>query len=351
MARFEKAKREVGRQVANSFARETNMQRPVGNEEVELRQVRDLRVNVVVVNYHTADLVIASLARLEGKVHRVVIVDNSVSAAEFEKLQAGAADFAFATLLQMQANRGFGSGVNAGVDYIVSEDGTSNQALWILNPDASDESGHTVDSLCETLQQYPGAIVSPVILLPDRDTLWYAGGKIVPESGKYSHDYYLKSQAQLTADRPFRTEYMCGASIFCMAEVWQRLGGLREDLFMYCEDLELSMRAKALGIPLMIDPRAEVIHQVGASSQKQGSDGLSRLFYYYSARNRILVFLRPTEYGPRSEVRKIRFAMHTVQMALRPLWHESGVAKWTKSKDVVKGSLGGLILLRKVQSE
>jgi hypothetical protein len=73
----------------------------------------------------------------------------------------------------------------------------------------------------------------------------------------------------------------------CTAGTLTALGGFREDLFMYWEDVDLSLRASADGRPLITCSGAVVWHLEGGSSG-EGS-GRSALYYRYTARNRIVV--------------------------------------------------------------
>ncbi|MDH3017408.1 glycosyltransferase family 2 protein [Gordonia alkanivorans] len=306
----------------------------------------DCCLNVIIVNYFTAHLLKDCISKLQGTVTRVIVVDNSVNEDEFEALSSIAKEYGFVHIIQMPQNGGFGKGVNAGVESVISEHGAEGQVLWILNPDATDESGVAAGLLAEALKSYPEAILSPVILLPNKETVWYAGGRIDVEVGKYSHDFYLESKESLPKEAPYWTEYMCGASVFCNASVWSSLGGFREDLFMYCEDLELSIRAKERGVPMLVVPKVTIVHQVGAASKARSATSLSRLFYYYSSRNRVLVFLQPRGMAARPRIRTVGFLVHTLRMVLRPLVQEKGVSGVRKSFDVVRGTARGFSLVR-----
>ena len=66
--------------------------------------------------------------------------------------------------------------------------------------------------------------------------------------------------------------------------MWEELGGLREDLFMYYEDTDLSWRIRESGRRVEFVAGAVVRHEHAASS---GAD--SPMFVRVNARNRILV--------------------------------------------------------------
>lgn len=122
--------------------------------------------------------------------------------------------------------------------------------------------------------------------------------------------------------------------MFMTVETWNELGGFRPDLFMYWEDAEFSLRASAQGNRLGVVGSARVWHKVGGS---QGGDGKSALYFYYMARNRLLV-CRPD--GGRLgllAVVGLRYTLRLLRSALR-----ERDERWVKSMAVVRGSLAGL---------
>jgi len=129
----------------------------------------------------------------------------------------------------------------------------------------------------------PEAILSPVISTGlAGEITWFSGGELDVRRGVSQHSH----------DRPLVTEqwrkatFLTGAAMFLRGDTWEKLGGFREDLFLYWEDADLSRRASTLDIPLYVLPNTLVWHQVGGSSS---ADTKSVLWYYYITRNRIVV--------------------------------------------------------------
>lgn len=70
-------------------------------------------------------------------------------------------------------------------------------------------------------------------------------------------------------DRPGPVEAWCGGAVLLRRAYLEETGGFDERLFLYYEDLELSLRGTALGWRYRYDPRSVVAHRHAASSSQQ----------------------------------------------------------------------------------
>jgi hypothetical protein len=59
------------------------------------------------------------------------------------------------------------------------------------------------------------------------------------------------------------TPWCSGCVLLVTRELYQEIGGYDENLFMYCEDVDLSWRARAAGFTTSVAPRALAHHYVG----------------------------------------------------------------------------------------
>jgi GT2 family glycosyltransferase len=66
--------------------------------------------------------------------------------------------------------------------------------------------------------------------------------------------------------------------------VWRAVGGFDERFFLIFEDADWSMRARARGVDLIVDPSVHIDHAVSASF----TGGRALLGLYYYARNGLL---------------------------------------------------------------
>ena len=62
-----------------------------------------------------------------------------------------------------------------------------------------------------------------------------------------------------------------GCLLLVPRPLWEELGGFDERFWMYSEDADLSIRARALGYSPMISPDATITHSVGAASSSMSS--------------------------------------------------------------------------------
>jgi N-acetylglucosaminyl-diphospho-decaprenol L-rhamnosyltransferase len=243
---------------------------------------------VVIVNYNSANYVAECLGTLSQSDNQFVVVwDNHSAASDRAKLRSETSTRADVTLIESESNLGFGAAVNRAIASVVT---APDDILWILNPD-TEVVGDAVQVLIGELDDASGPIIlSPLLTYAEHefgpDQIWFAGGQVDSIRGVSTHAEIGKS-ADRVGSEPFETSFMTGAALMTTASVWRSLGGFREDLFLYWEDTDLSIRAERAGIVKKVVPAAVVRHHEGGSS---GSiRGRSTTFYYYSYRNRLLV--------------------------------------------------------------
>jgi GT2 family glycosyltransferase len=130
--------------------------------------------------------------------------------------------------------------------------------VLFLNPDAEPAPG------------FVDAIRAPV--LDDRGwSAWMGlvamdGGARINTSGGVIHFTGIawsgEAQLPVAAAPPGPTEvpFLSGTCLALPRPTWERLGGFPEAFFMYCEDVDLSLRARLAGGRLGVEPAARVDH-------------------------------------------------------------------------------------------
>ncbi len=281
-------------------------------------------IDLIIVNYFSSSMISGLLGGIERDAFRkIVLVDNSDDDVEFTRISRISGEYG-ADALRMDGNKGFGAAVNRGVEHA---NPGSDGFIWILNPDTKPEA-NAARKLADYLNASDFDMISPSVVTGDTNEvdIWFGGGEFDRKYGRTKHLKVPPAGNEIS--------FITGAALMARAASWISLGGFREDLFMYWEDADLSLRALNAGMRLGINPDVRVWHAVGATSH--AGIGRSDLFHYYMQRNRILVLAEhfgvPYLLGPRR-------LLETVKMGRRAMVEKHQPSK--KALASIRGLLAG----------
>jgi len=217
---------------------------------------------IVVLNWNGAEETIAcleSLAPVLVKGYKLLVVDNGSTDGSPEKIRKAFPDI---EQLCLPANLGYGGGNNAGFRRVLK---MQAEFVIFLNNDTIVEPVFSAP-LVETLRLQPLAgIAVPKIYYWDRpDLLWYAGGVVRLSTGLICH-VGLRQKDAPEFDRPGSTGYATGCCFAMRCRDFEAVGGFDEQFAMYAEDVDLSLRVRALGKSIEYVPSSRVWHKVSAS--------------------------------------------------------------------------------------
>ncbi len=184
-------------------------------------------------------------------------------------------------IMAADGNIGFAGGVNLCMSLTPDAD-----AWWVLNPDTYPETD-TLSGLVQRLQSGAYDAVGCSLRLPDgtiqsHGGRWYSWLARAVSIGKGS------AVAQ-TADSDLieRTQnYLNGASMLIGREFLRKAGPMREDYFLYCEEVEWCLRALSRGAKLGFSASRPMLHYQGTTT---GVTQMSRTSIYLGMRNKILL--------------------------------------------------------------
>jgi GT2 family glycosyltransferase len=223
------------------------------------------RVDVVIVSYNSREELRGCVLAVADPRMAVVVVDN----ASRDGSLGTVADLDV-TCVGLDRNRGFAAGCNAGW--------VRGQAPYVLflNPDAR-IGPEDVHLLVSVLESDPGVgVVAPRILGDD--------GSVQESQFSFSTPWSIWStalflhrvapgSARLTGavpaeahEVPGSPDWVSGACLLLRRETLEALGGLDERFFMYCEDMDLCRRTRALGLDVRYEPSATAAHIGGRSA-------------------------------------------------------------------------------------
>lgn len=198
-------------------------------------------------------------------------------------------------------NLGFAGGMNTGLRWALAQEAA---VVTVLNNDTIIPAG-AMQHLAESAGE--GAGVSPEVRYADgSERVWFGGGTIDEATGLARHLSDAELERQALDGRGRRpTPTLAGCCVTAQRETWERIGLFDERYFLNFEDADWSVRARDAGIPLFVDPRVVIHHEVSASFT--GAYSYLGLFYY--ARNGLL-FVRGRLRGSRGQA--ARFLRHHV---------------------------------------
>ena len=226
-------------------------------------------VDVVVVSYNSRDRLRRCIEPLTGIPRiNVIVVDNDSPDRSLETI----ADLPV-TALQLNSNGGFAVGCNSGW-----RAGGAPGVLF-LNPDAC---------------IYPDSVRALAQVLRTEELVGVVGPRIEHDDGSLAYSqrrfprlasiygralllHRLLPRASWTSEvvadpalyaHPASPDWVSGACILVRRQLLERLGGLDEGFFLYCEDKDLCRRVRDLGYEVRFDPRAVAVHEGGASAPR-----------------------------------------------------------------------------------
>lgn len=219
-------------------------------------------ISALVVNHNGGSDVLACLRALCNQpipLERIVIVDNASSDGSPEQISR---KFPDVQTILLKNNLGLSKARNIGLQEIPSD------LVLILDDDVYVDT-ECISRLYEAYHLYSAAVVCPRILL-------FPEVRTVQCDGALPH--FVGTLSMRHAHQPFETLSkdaieIAGCIGACRLVDRKRVlecGGFDDEYFLYFEDLEFSLRMRALGLNIVCEPKALVYHHRG-----KGTPGLS----------------------------------------------------------------------------
>ena len=285
-----------------------------------------MHIAVCIVGYRNRDDVVACLGALAKSTYgdfEVVICENGGRASYAtltETLPNGLPGGQPIKIIEAPANLGYAGGVNVCMRATRGAD-----AWWILNPDTLPDAP-ALEALVKRLKRGDCDLVGGVLYGPDQ-RIQTLGGRWRP---------WLARAEAIGRGRPLSApgdavgqplDYISGASMLVGKSFLETVGPMREDYFLYCEEVEWCLRGRSRGMRIAVTPEARVLHHQGSSTGSAlGVRQRPRLQVYLDERNKILVtrdcyaWRMPTavpaafllillRYGAQGALRQVGFAL------------------------------------------
>src|SRR5258708_2880077 len=240
---------------------------------------------IIIVTWNVRSLVLDALRTVYAELAsgnldaEFYVVDNASSDGTTESIRV---DFPTVKVLAQASNLGFAAGNNVamralGFNDVPTPNPNGPEAVLLLNPDTLVQPG-AIRTLYEQLSRLPRAgAVGAQLAYADGSFqhgafgfpgLWQIVIELFPlpgrlyesrMNGRYSRTLYA-------ADKPFPVDHPLGAAFMIRREVIEQIGLLDEQFYMYCEEVDWSIRIHSAGWKIYMVPSACITHLEGKSS-------------------------------------------------------------------------------------
>ncbi len=246
------------------------------------------KVGIVLVNYNGGRFLpdcLESLARCDYPERLVVLVDNASTDGSAD---LAAAEYPSVLLVRQADNGGFAQASNVGIRACLA---SGCEYVLLLNNDTT----VAPDFLTKLMAQAaPDRLLAPKIYFAD------APERINNHFGTYDlwrgvhRDWYRGKMDTPDSLRVQPGGMANGCALLVPKGIIERAGLLDEDFFMYAEDVDYILRAKAAGAEVWLVPTSVIYHKESSSSGGSGSP----LVVYYTTRNRLFLMARHQKAWP-----------------------------------------------------
>ncbi|MBI3653980.1 MAG: glycosyltransferase family 2 protein [Acidobacteria bacterium] len=234
------------------------------------------RASIIIVSYNAREKLIHCLTTvlqtLPDEVE-VLVVDNASAEGNAEMVDK---QFPEVTLIRSSSNLGFAGGCNLGARQ------ARGAFLVFLNPDTLVEKGW-LESLLKPFDEHEkiGLVTAKIVLLDPPNQLNTCGCNIHITGLTLCRGMGMPRQ---TYSQPDEVSAVSGAAFAIRRELFESLGGFDEVMFLYMEDIDLSLRARLAGWTICYTPDSLVVHDYQLR--------VTPLKIFWQERNRYVMLLK-----------------------------------------------------------
>ena len=260
-----------------------------------------MNVAIVIVNYRTAAATIEAVSALWPELAGlpdalVVVVDNDSGDGSLQHLGKAFAEPKWGGRVEVvdgRYNRGFGGGVNAGIEHVIKTRGRPSY-FYVLNPDATVTPG-TLVRLLRFMTDHPRAgllgnevrnLGSDIVRAFRFPSLFseFEGSACLGPISRLLRDYVVA----INPTESCEVDWVSGVSMLFRGEALAEAGVFDEGFFLYFEEIDLAKRLHRAGWKVYFVADVVVDHVGGLSTGfKDENRRMPR--YWFESRRRYLV--------------------------------------------------------------
>jgi len=242
-------------------------------------------LSIIIVNYNVKEFLenlLRSINKATQKItSEIIIVDNASDDGSIDLIKS---KFPDVKLIENKENLGFSKANNLGLRI------AKGNYLLLLNPDTIVEED-TFETMIKFFEEKKKAGLAGCKILNPDGTLqsgcrrsfpgpWNSFSKVTGLSSLFPHSrlFAKYNLTYLDENKTHEVDAISGSFMFLRREVYEKIGGLDEDFFMYGEDLDWCFRVQQSGYKVFYVHTTQIIHYKGESTKRSSIDEI-RHFY------------------------------------------------------------------------
>ncbi len=244
-----------------------------------------MNLSIIIVNYNVKEFLqnlLHSITRSAADLsHEVIVVDNASDDGSVELLKE---KFPDVKLISNKKNLGFSKANNQGLAE------AKGKYVLLLNPDTLLRED-TLRKMIEFFEANPKAGMAGCKILNPDGTIqlacrrsfpgpWTSFCKVTGLSSIFpkSKIFARYNLTYLDENQTYEVDAISGSFMMLRKEVYEKIGGLDEQFFMYGEDLDLCYRVQQAGYKVFYVHNTQIIHYKGESTKRSSFDE-TKVFY------------------------------------------------------------------------
>lgn len=222
-------------------------------------------ISIVIIEYHSLneiDFFANSIKEFIGDNYELIISSNSLYSKEEQDRIIDS--YKFAKWSFNERNGGFAYGMNEGLKI------AKGKVLVVMNPDVKFKTS-LLPMISYLESHHEVGIIAPKIVDENGVIQDSFRHYITPWGFVLRHIGRLRNHSRLNvADfkNPVGGEWVIGAFMMCRRDFYDKVGGLSDDYFMYCEDMDWCKRAHLAGYDVVYYPGTTIVYKGTRSARK-----------------------------------------------------------------------------------